>query len=415
MSLSGPQEAAGPKGSPPHPVEPGAGEGRALAELIGSLIAIHACMAVTRVSGSLWVLRHGHGEVMVGVLMSLFALAPLGLSMWAGRLSDRHGLHRPLNWGVGMALAGALSSALWQSLASIALAALLTGGALSMAAVAIQREVSLRAGQGDALKRAFSWMALGPALSNSLSPVLAGVLIDHGGFGQAFAAAACMPVVAWALVARLPRQPPQARVDAPRSQPAWQLLRIPAFRHLLILNVLLSASWDVHSFVVPVLGQARGMSASAIGLVLGSFAVAATLVRLAIVRWAQHLEERAALRAAMVISAVVLAAYVWLPGTTGLMFGSALLGLALGSVQPMILSTLHQVTPPDRHGQALGLRMLASNGGTLALPLLFGVMAGATQTSAPLWLMACLLVLAQPLTAALHSAQEVKPDQPSTG
>ena len=60
---------------------------------------------------------------------------------------------------------------------------------------------------------------------------------------------------------------------------------------LLIVNVAMSSCWDAHSFVVPVVGHAKGLSASSIGLVLGSFAAAATLVRLAIVRWAHHVDE----------------------------------------------------------------------------------------------------------------------------
>ena len=52
-----------------------------------------------------------------------------------------------------------------------------------------------------------------------------------------------------------------------------------------------------------------------------------------------------------------------------------LLGLALGSVQPMVLAMLHQVTPPERHGQALGLRMLCTNAATITMPLMFGAIA----------------------------------------
>jgi MFS family permease len=74
---------------------------------------------------------------------------------------------------------------------------------------------------------------------------------------------------------------------------------------------------------------------------------------------------------------------------------SALLGLALGSVQPMILSMLHQVTPADRHGQALGLRMVATNAATIVMPLGFGLLAALTVPAAPLWLMALLVLLAQ--------------------
>ncbi|MDN3922818.1 MFS transporter [Roseateles violae] len=363
--------------------------------LVATLIAVHACMAVTRVAASLWVLDHGHGEWAVGVLLSLFAVAPIVLSLWAGRLADRHGFHRPVGMGVLLASAGALIALASQQLWAIGLSCLASGGAISLAAVAIQREAGLMADDAGDLKRVFSWVALGPALSNAIAPVATGLLIDHAGYRSAFALAVVLPALSWALAQKVPRHPPQQHAGGEKSRPAWDLLRAPALRHLLLLNIALSACWDAHSFVVPVVGHAKGLSAASIGLVLGSFAVAATLVRLAIVRWADDIDELKALRAAMLLATGMLAVYAWLPGTAGLMFGSAVLGLALGSVQPMVLATLHQVTPPERHGQALGLRMLATNGATVAMPLGFGLLAAASVAAAPLWLMASVLVAAQ--------------------
>ncbi len=128
---------------------------------------------------------------------------------------------------------------------------------------------------------------------------------------------------------------------------------------------------------------------------LSSFAIATTLVRLVISTWADHIDDRRALLAAMTLASAVLLAYAWLPGVAGMMFGSALLGLALGSVQPMILSTLHQAAPPDRQGQALALRMVFTNVATIAMPAGFGLLAAVTTTAAPMWLMAALLVAAR--------------------
>jgi len=69
--------------------------------VITTLVGLHACMAATRVAASLAVLQQGHPAWMVGVLLSLYAVAPIGLSLWAGRLADRHGFHRPAAWAVG--------------------------------------------------------------------------------------------------------------------------------------------------------------------------------------------------------------------------------------------------------------------------------------------------------------------------
>jgi MFS family permease len=363
--------------------------------LIATMVCVHACMATTRVTASLWVLEQGYGEASVGLLLSLFAVAPIVLSLWAGRLADRHGFHRPVGVGVLMAGVGALLALGVQQLWAIATGCLLCGGAVAVAAVALQREAGLMAEQPGDLKRIFSWMALGPAMSNAVSPIIAGLLIDHVGMTASFAFAAALPLLAWVLARKVPRNPPKVYTKSFREPAAWDLFRLPAYRRLLIVNLALSAGWDAHSFVVPVVGHARGLSAASIGLVLGSFAVAATLVRLAIVRFADDIDEAKALRGAMAVAMLTFAVYAWLPGTAGLICGSAMLGIALGSVQPMILSMLHSATPPERHGQALGLRMLTVNGATVAMPAGFGMLAAATALAAPMWLMASVLLLAQ--------------------
>lgn len=363
--------------------------------LIATMICVHACMATTRVTASLWVLKQGYGEASVGMLLSLFAVAPIVLALWAGRLADRHGFHRPVGVGVAMAFVGALLAMAVQQLWAIAVGCLLCGGAVAVAAVAMQREGGLMADEAGELKRIFSWMALGPALSNALSPIIAGLLIDHVGMTYAFGFAAALPVIAWGLARQVPRNPPAVYTKSFREPAAWDLFRLPAYRRLLIVNLALAAGWDAHSFVVPVVGHARGLSASSIGLVLGSFALATTVVRLAIVRFADDIDEAKSLRIAMVVAMLTFIAYAWLPGTVGLMCGSALLGAALGSVQPMIMSMLHRATPPERHGQALGLRMLTMNSATVGMPVGFGMLAAATALTAPMWVMAGALLLAQ--------------------
>jgi MFS family permease len=389
-------------GAAPSPLAPR----RPFVFVVATLVGLHACMAATRVAASLAVLKQGHPDWVVGALLSLYAVAPIVLSLWAGRLADRFGFHRPVAWGVALALFGAALPVFTQHIAALALSGLLTGGAVSVAAVAIQREAGLMARDAGDLRRVFSWVSLGPALSNAIAPVIAGVLIDHAGFRWSFAFGALLPLAAAWAAWQVPRvQALPAAGDARKVQaPAFELMRIPVLRDLLLVNVSMAAAWDAHSFTVPVVGHAREMSAAAIGLVLSSFAVAATVVRLAISAFARRIDEQRALQAAITLATVVLAVYHWLPGAAGMMLGSALLGLALGSVQPMILSTLHQAAPPDRQGQALALRMIFTNAATLAIPVSLGFLAAATTAAAPMWLMAAMLVAARRPASRLRKA-----------
>jgi len=375
--------------------------------LIAAIVAVHACMATTRVASTLWLLHTGHGEVTVGVLLALVALAPAVLGPAAGAWADRYGLWKPLKIATALALVGTAAPVLWTHVSTLVLGAIGTGGAIGVAAIAVQREVAQRAREltdQAASQRMYSWVALGPALSNTLAPLLAGALIDTVSHRAAFAAAVLMvPVALWLLRGRrhLPRPVLTQRVS---SRPAWDLLQARSLRQLLIINVVLAAAWDAHSFVVPVLGHARGYSASTIGAVLACFSVAGMAVRLLIIRFAGAWSERRMLRSAMGVTVAMSAVYAFLPGPLGLMLGSALLGLALGSVQPTVLAALTHATPPERHGQMLGLRMMTTNAAGVTLPMGFGLLAGVAGVGGPLWLTAALVAAVWPATRVLRGS-----------
>jgi predicted MFS family arabinose efflux permease len=148
---------------------------------------------------------------------------------------------------------------------------------------------------------------------------------------------------------------------------------------------VLASCWDVHTFLVPVLGHERDFSATAIGTILGVFAVAATAVRLLIPQLAERLHEMKVVACAMAATAVLFAVYPVLTSAWGMGLASVALGFVLGSVQPMIMSTLHQITPHHRHGEALALRAMTINASSVLMPLLFGSVGAVVGASWVFW------------------------------
>jgi dipeptide/tripeptide permease len=69
----------------------------------------------------------------------------------------------------------------------------------------------------------------------------------------------------------------------------------------------------------------------------------------------------------------------------GMGFCSLLLGASLGSVQPMVMSMLHQITPEHRHGEAVAMRIMAINASSVSMPLLFGAAGSVVGISAVFW------------------------------
>ena len=154
---------------------------RELARLILAQICLHACMAGMRMAAPLLALRQGYSPAAVGVLLALFALTQVFLALPAGHFADRHGLRRPVRYGVLAAAFGAGAAVAFPVFPVLCLAALLTGGATGAGTIALQRHVGRAAGGGLQLRRVFSWLAIGPAISNFIGPFSAGLLIDHGG------------------------------------------------------------------------------------------------------------------------------------------------------------------------------------------------------------------------------------------
>lgn len=359
-----------------------------LVALILGQISLHSCMAGVRMAAPLQALDQGRSEWSVGVLMALFALGPIALALPAGRMADRHGYHRPLYLAVAMSLAGGVLAALSSHYLAICASALLTGAGANIGLITIQRTAGRVALDQTARIRVFSWLGLAPALANLVGPLVAGAMIDLAGFRAAFSVLMLMPLAALGWSRFVAPDAPAAPADAAsRGRTAWDLLQAPGMRRLLLVNWLLSASWDVHTFVLPILGHQRGLSASAIGTIFGVFALSVASVRLLIPLLAHRLAASQVLMASMLWVAAVFAVYPLLH--TGWAMGAcaALLGLALGAVQPMVMSTLHHLTPDTRHGEAIALRSMVINASSTAMPLLFGLLGTAVGAGALFWVM----------------------------
>ena len=229
-----------------------------------------------RMAAPLMALREGHSAAAVGMLLALFALAPVFMALPAGRYADRRGLKKPVAMAVGVASAGAAVSVAFPVFGVLCLTALACGAATGLAMIALQRHVGRLANGPTELKQVFSWMAIGPSISNFLGPFAAGVMIDSFGFRAAFLLLALLPSLAWVWIRHTVEHEPVAPGLRQSSGSSWNLLKDKGFRKLMLINWMLSSCWDVHTFVVPVLGHERGLSATVIGSILGAFALAAT-------------------------------------------------------------------------------------------------------------------------------------------
>lgn len=357
-------------------------------------IGLHSTMTGMRVAAPLQLLRQDHAVWAVGVLMAMFAITPVLLAMSAGRMVDRRGYHRPTRIAAILSCAGALLASQADHYLLLCLAAALCGTGSSFGLIALQRTAGHLARDGGERMKIFGWIAIAPALASLVGPLGAGLLIDRYGFSTAFAALAVLPFGTLLLSSYVPREKRTAApVQAERRPPAWDLLREPALRRVLFVNWLLSASWDVHSFAVPILGNARGLSASTIGAILSAYAVTSTLVRLFLIPLLAHrLPQRTIIISALFLTCLTYAVYPLLGSAWAMAMGTGMLGIALGTIQPALMTQLYQVTPAGRHGEGLAVRSMCVNLSAATMPLLFGVVGAAVGAASLFWVMSGILL-----------------------
>lgn len=368
--------------------------GKQLARLIAAQICLHACMAGMRMAAPLLALREGYSPAAVGVLLALFALTQVFLALPAGRYTDRHGLRRPVRLAVMAATVGAGLAVAFPVFPVLCFSALATGGATGVAVIALQRHVGRSARDSTELKKVFSWLALGPAVSNFIGPFSAGLLIDYSGFRAAFFLMAVLPLVTGVLIHRIQELPAVVAASNAKKGAAWDLFNDPMMRRMILVNWFLSSCWDVHTFVVPILSHERGYSASVIGTILGAFAISAAVVRMLLPLMAAHLKEWVVITSAMLITAGLFGIYPLMPTAWAMGLCSVALGFVLGSVQPMIMSTLHHITPEARHGEALGLRLMTINASSVIMPMIYGAVGAVVGVAGLFWVTGALVGLA---------------------
>jgi predicted MFS family arabinose efflux permease len=333
---------------------------------------------------SLHALDLGAGSAAVGVLAALFAAFPLVLAVQAGRLSDRFGVRMPIVCGTLAMAAGLALPLINAHIALLFLCAALVGLGHVFFHVSMHNLVGAL-GEGAERTRNFATFSLGISIAAFIGPSLAGFTIELAGFRPAFAVLAFVAALPAAYLLVVPKVAAAPRVSKEPAKSAFDLLAIPALRRTLIMSGVTLTGIELFSFYLPIYGRAIGLSASVIGVVLSSYALAGFLVRSIMHRLAQRYTELGVLTGSLFVAAL---AYFIVPGLASgwpLAAAAFALGLALGSAQPLTIILTYNHAPSGRSGEALGLRIMANKLTQIAVPLAFGGF-GAALGAAPVFL-----------------------------
>jgi MFS family permease len=360
--------------------------------LVVLLAVAHLSFAGARLALTLQAVHLNASPFSVGLLMSLLMVVPMFVAVPIGRWADRSGFMAPAVLGFAMLSVAGLLAASLPTLAALGVASVLVGSGYMLAHVSVNNAIGVASTPGTR-SQAFGMMAMAFSVSGLVGPMLAGFAIDYGNHAVAFAVLAVFPLLS-ALLLVIPQRLPNARSAAPAAAQrsgVLDLLRHPPLRAVFIVSGLVSMGWDLFTFLVPLHGVRIGLSASAIGLVVGAFGAGSFTVRLAIPWLMRAFDEWIVLGAALALTAVCYVAFPFCESLSTLLPLSFVLGMVLGCGQPLGMSLVHVTAPPSRSGEAVGVRSTITSISQTVLPLLFGGLGTAVGMVPVFWAAATVL------------------------
>jgi MFS family permease len=344
-----------------------------------------------RVLLTLFALHMGASATEVGLLGGLLFLFPLLLSWPVGAMVDRLGSRGLLVFASVCGMVSLVLPYFFHTLPALYVAAALSGLAQAFFHVTLQNNIgSLSTPENRA--RNFSNFSLIGALTSFVGPLVAGISIDHWGHGVACLVAASFSLVAIVLLVVWGGVFPPGKPPALRNKATEGALLDRKVWRMLILSALVQLGYDLYQFYVPVYAHAIGLSASAIGAVLATLAIAAFIVRLYLPRLVKQVAGDTLLGWVFLSGAIGFALVPF--SGNGLMLGviSFIFGLGMGIGIPLTVILMYANSPEGRSGQTLGLRLTGNNLVRVVGPAIFGTVGTALGLSAVFWIIAAIMV-----------------------
>jgi MFS family permease len=353
----------------------------------------HVFFAGARLGVLLYATQLDASPFMVGLVSALFTIPSIFTSVGMGRWTDRVGARKPMQLGSILMLAGGVIAFFWRDLVGLCVVSAVIGTFFNMFFIAHQRLIG-QYGQPEDRVTNFSLMSLGYSVSGFVGPFLAGFAIDALGHAASLLALSLFTLIPIAVIGldKLAFPPDKARPSAAKRGSMLSLLNGPAMRRMYGMSILAQGTWSIVIFLVPVYGTQIGLSATRIGLLMGSFSLATVVVRMFLPLLSRRLTPWQLL---IVSLAAAASAFIAIPAMTQMTPLAAMvfwLGLGLGIAGPMTQALLYDVSPAERVGEALGLRVLMMNTSHSAVPLLTGAVGTAVGVGPVFWVLAATLL-----------------------
>jgi MFS family permease len=177
---------------------------------------------------------------------------------------------------------------------------------------------------------------------------------------------------------------------------------------ILMTSSLVQVGQDLYQFYIPVYGYGIGLSASAIGGVLATFAAASFFVRFLMPYLIARRGEETVLRYSFGLAMIGFVLVPFFHNAVALALISFTFGLGMGCGQPITTMMIFSRSVEGRSGEILGLRQTVNNLMRVSCPPVFGLIASAFGLSPVFWLSALIMGGGSVLTRSPRDESEAR-------
>jgi MFS family permease len=336
---------------------------------------MHSCYKGSKVLASLFALDLGASAATIGVLYAVYSIFALMLSFFAGKASDRYGFRLPILVGASGLLVSLLLPYFLPSLPALFVTAAMAGACYIFYVVSIQHLIGA-VSLAPERTRNYGVFSICIGLTSLVGPTVTGFSIDGLGHRETYLLLAAFPaltvVVLMACPGLMPRAPAHEKPAGERH--FLDLVRNAPLRRVLLTTAFLEAGNELFNFLMPIYGNSIGLSASQIGIVMGSFALAVMGVRTVMPELLRRSSEERVFSASLLVAAAACVAVPLAASFVPLLGVVFVLGLGTGCCAPLSMALSYNRAPAGRAGEAIGLRQTVNKTIESTVPAIFGAL-----------------------------------------
>lgn len=335
----------------------------------------------------------GADAVLVGLVGSAFAIAPLIFAIQMGKWVDRGRDGTALVVGSFLALAVTVGLIFFESLAFLFLAMPLLGIGHLFAMTGGQTMIANRS-PDPKYERNFGLLTFYASVGHAIGPFVGGVLADRGGIevevnSALWFAVALFVLAGLSVVALYKKSQRERSTQVVNAGAVKRVLSVKGYKPAIFVAASSTAVVDVMLIFLPLLGRELGLGSSQIGILLAIRGIASMGVRIVLGRINDRFGMKFILNAGALITLLGSLSIAFITDFFWLAVAIAITGFAMGIGQPATMAWVSRISDPDHRGLAISIRLSSNRLGQVAVPVVAGAIA-ASGTGAVFFLLAAL-------------------------